>query len=391
MDSLLVRIQTNLSIGPIPLAVLLSLAACVAQVPKTDSAPPPTSAEAEQMRLDKESYRILQASLREGAVVSDIPGSAMYPSTSGRSLFWLNFANFDPSLSRLTPQANGRLDYQFSVGSGDAFNYRASDDLVVTANARSGEFHVYAANEPSVEIATAQPPEPASGQKWWSYAVYEKSIYFLTEGDAGVDVWSWQPPALPRLAHSIAGGQGRFGEILDIGVDDTSLYVFAATGLWRLSLSDFSAERLKVDARHVERVSIDHGEALFELGNPNGTSLRFLKPGAPDDVNLSTLITASAYRLSSSYPMAHFPDEGGFTRWGDWLVYSAGLGIFAYQLETGEIRPILLEALSDDAEFTLRDPVALSSGKLFVWANSVDETRSPTQDVLVVDLAEILD
>ena len=365
------------------------MVSCAVRTPQSADVPstPPSSDDADHRARDEQDYRDLQETLAKTAVASVIPEDAAMMNTSATALYFLRFPNYAPTLNRWSSVDGKHVTYSFSVGSGDDYNYRVSDELVVTAETRSGIFHAYAADQANKEIGIATPEVPASGQKWWSYAVDGKSVYYVTEVGDTVELWTWQPPQKPELLHSFNQGTGKFGEIADIGVDSGELVIIASTGLWRVDLKTFEPHRANLKKEIGSNVSMNNGAITFETVLPAGAEIQHLAKGSDDPIDLGAAIAASPYRLDATYPTAHIANEHGFTVWGDWLIYCADLGLFAMRLDTYEIRPLLLLPLGSDSEANFNHPYALPNGTLVV--NSYAGTEAG-RSMLQLDLKGVL-
>lgn len=73
-----------------------------------------------------------------------------YQQAQGNRLYYLDFPSFDPRLHRFDRATNSRIDYTFSIGPGNGFNFRASDSVIVTAYKVGSDTHRSPATAPSM-------------------------------------------------------------------------------------------------------------------------------------------------------------------------------------------------------------------------------------------------
>jgi hypothetical protein len=73
----------------------------------------------------------------------------------------------------------------------------------------------------------------------------------------------------------------------------------------------------------------------------------------------------SDYRLNESYDTAHRWSYD-IARYGRWIVYIGGTGVFAYHLDEQRVVPVLLQPLDEDMRISYRYPVVLEDGTLYV-------------------------
>ena len=94
------------------------------------------------------------------------------------------------------------------------------------------------------------------------------------------------------------------------------------------------------------------------------TNLLFFDTATMMLTNVSDAIRTAPYQFNCTFPSIHYFSQD-FTRWGNWVVYVAGDGVFAYNLSTHAIQPVLLNT-RESPFITYRYPVVLPDGTLFV-------------------------
>ena len=274
-----------------------------------------------------------------------------YQQAVGNQLFFLDFPGFDPRLHRFDPATQARLDYEFSIGSGEAFNFRASEALVVTAR-KQGSTVVYSAYEASAknqQVGTTSFMAP-SDAKWWAYAVSGEQVYVVTYDAMAqkTQLYQWSPRGTlaPKALFSLeaATGQPMLGIFLDFGVDGDTLVFIESGRIWKGSLASGRATWLR------NQVQIDGGNVDFQADGVTFSTAKgmfFFKNDSMQLWDVTQKISASPFQLSDTFKGSHRVSEGGFSRYGDYIVYIGGAGVFAYDLVRDTITPVLLEPRPD--------------------------------------------
>ena len=290
-----------------------------------------------------------------------------YPRAVGNAFFCFTFPGWDPVLHRVDGQSGARVDYQFSIGSGaDGANFRASQTLVVTGR-RMGDvvrYIAWDATKPATEVARLDVPSPRDEQRWWAYAVFENSVYLVTQEPGSAAHWlnRWQPGQAMEKLFTLESATGtQLGEFLDFDVEGDALMFIEGGRLWNLSLASRRASWMHNSTEISGSVDFRSDFILWEAAD--GLHSLNLITGLRE--NLSQVITSSTWRLNSDFVNLQRYD-GDFTRWNEWIIYKASSGVFAFSLITHETRPVLLPLLDADIRVVYRYPVALSGGQLIV-------------------------
>src|SRR5207244_1928083 len=98
----------------------------------------------------------------------------------GNQLFWLDTTNFDPKLDRFDDLSGAKLAYGFSIGGGNSYNYRASQSVIVTADATASPvvYTAFDANNSNRVLGSTTLPKPP-GAQWDAYAVDGGTVYIV--------------------------------------------------------------------------------------------------------------------------------------------------------------------------------------------------------------------
>jgi hypothetical protein len=312
-------------------------------------------------RLEANRTQVLDAS------ASDLEGR-------GTRLYWMTHGGISPTLhSRDTgASSNASVDYQFGIGSGDDANVRVSSDMVVTAGRESSGivYRAYDATMPNLAFGSATFPVPPDGQKWWAYAVHGLNAYVVAppaDAQTGHTVWRFAAPGQPASLFTLEEVGISPGVVLDVGVEGNTMVLVEGGRLWSIDLTSKRATALRNKMELAGAVSIEGDGIVWEEAD----GLRFFSRVTGETRDLSAEIASASYRLNETFASSHrfsaATTQRNFTRSGDWIVYTASLGIFAYNLATRAIAPILLEiAQPGEARVSYRYPLALSDGRLFV-------------------------
>jgi hypothetical protein len=366
---------------------------CVLQL---DPPLPPLSGPVDTTAQDIAAYDELSARLQtnRGQFLSK---QFSYQEAYGDKLYYLDFPGFDPRLHRYDTVAAAGLDYSFSIGSGDAWNYRVSDALVVTAHNNGGqvEYDAYAADAPNQLVGLSNFIAP-SGAKWWAYAVSGEDVYVVTyeAADQTTTLRKWTPRLggmpQPLFTLEAATGQATLGEFVDFGVDGDTLVFIEGGRIWQGSLLQMRATWLH------NMTQVTGGEVHFD---PDGVAFTtasgwyFFQSATMTLIDLAARIQGNPYRLNDTFKTSHYydPDASGFTRWNNYMIYIGGAGVYAYALDRDTVTPVLLEPRNADVRTVYRSPQATRSGQLFVTGlESTDGSVGADGPVFRVDLTRVL-
>jgi hypothetical protein len=319
---------------------------------------PPTSYD-DPSAADREAYSQLQHRLDLGR--SEFLGErAGELAAVGDTLFWLDFAAFDPTLH--SSKAGAATDYAFSIGGGNEFNYRASPQAIATAELAGGSvvYHLYRTGEAATAIGDATFPAPGDEQRWWAYAVDAESLYVVTTGD-GTTLHRYDAgSAEPVVVTTLESAGCEVGEMWDFGIEAGTMMFVESGRLWSLDLASNTCHFLGNDTEISGTVDFRPDGVLYD----SATGPFFL--GADGStLDIAHAIAGSPYRLNETFSTSHhwYTDPA---RYGAWIVYIGQSGVFAYNRETADVAPILLSPIDADVRISYRYPVVLSDGTLFV-------------------------
>ncbi|GAC1353056.1 MAG: hypothetical protein NVSMB1_22340 [Polyangiales bacterium] len=347
-----------------------------------DGRPQPDATAADLAKYDE-----LQTTLDKGRT-EFLSRSAMELSVVGNQLFWLEFASFAPTLHRYDAATKTRLDYGFSIGA-DGYNFRASSNLVVTAEPSTRKYTAYDASAKNAKLGETVVPGVLTGAKWWAYAADQDSTYVVkTEKPNRTELYRWRPGNEPTFVTTLEEAGAPVGEFIDFAVSGDQLIFIESGRLWTMSLSARQATWIKTKSEVGDTVSYQQDGVIFSTRAP--AKLHFLKTKEALDVSISDRIEASAYRLTPSHERAHQWAQD-FTRWKSWVVYIGGTGVFAFNMDTSKIAPVLLEPRAGDVTIKYRRPIALSGGMLYVTGlTSLGGSTGADGPVYAVDLTRAL-
>ena len=312
-----------------------------------------------QQQLDGNRRQVLDRTAMELAPVGDI-------------LYWKTYPGYDPVLHRYDHATGQQVDYGFSLGSGDLGNYRASAKLVVVAEKAEGTiFHVFDAAQANVAIAQLTLPVPKDGARWQAYAVSGVDVYIVDADPAAktttLSRWSPLGGGPPQEITTLEAAGAQIGEFLDFSVDGNTMIFVESGRLWHLDLATNRATFLHNQTQIAGSIDFDSDGVIFE----DSTGLKYVAYANGTVRDLSAEIMASDYRLSDTYSTGHYFDAAttgiNFSHWNRWILYTSGLGIFAFHRDTHAVAPVLLQPIGDPQHRTdYRSPVALSDGTMYV-------------------------
>ena len=319
---------------------------------------------------DLEQYADLTARL-EANRTSFVTKKFINQTAVGNKLFYYDSAAWAPVLLRYDGERRQTLRYGFSVGDSlqDA-NWRASDVYVVTAARDAGKaiYRVYDASQPEALVAEVELPQPGGEQKWWAYAVSGGTLYVVALDAETSSTWLHRWTAGGQIERLFtleeATRQSALGEFLDFDVDGDTMLFIEGQRLWHMKLGEERATWTRNPTQISGPVNFQDDRVLWA----GATGLFSYAVDTDTLTKLSDTLSQCPYQLNSTYRTAHLyqTDEGDFTRWGNWVVYKASAGIFAYDLRDGSIRPVLLDSHTDRLRIVYRHLAVLACGEMFV-------------------------
>jgi hypothetical protein len=308
---------------------------------------------------DVADYDAQQASL-EGSRTQFRGKEATELAGVGTRLFWLEFPGFDPTLHSFDTATNVGIDYAFPIGSGDQYNYRASKEIVATADPQGDKivYHVFAASEGGTSLGDLTVDAPTDEQRWWAYAADGSNLYYVTTG-AETMLWRWAPgapAAEPLFALEDAGAS--IGEFQDFGVDGNILIFIESGRIWSLDMTTLDATWL---GNKTEATSAYWDKIGVLFGAATGPFYYAYDASSVRDVRAE--IEASDYELNATFGSAHHYTTDLARRSGT-VGYIGQSGLFTFDLDSQAVKPVLLNARDNSVVY--RYPVLLEDGSLFV-------------------------
>jgi hypothetical protein len=295
-----------------------------------------------------------------------------------------------------TRNGGQQLDYPWSksigVNTDGGPNIAFGDDLVVECEEATA-FDATSSSEqtsPFPSISTGSLPCTVAGG----------SAYFVfSEDGSNSFIWRWTPSQGSNLQQ--VEPLGTIGTSVNaIGFTDTSdsefLY-WEGNNLWLLPADGSSPPDAPLNMQNQPAasgtVAFDNQGVVFvtSLGETSDEPfyLSYAQPGVVTAV--SDMIKNGGYSLNFEHgDVQDLASQGTYTIYQRNLVYEASGGIFALNLDTGEVTDILLDGLpnsDDDIAPDYRNPQVTSTGKLFVQDTSFLASQHPVYEV---DLNAIL-
>jgi len=319
----------------------------------------------EQQSADIEAYEVLQAQLdqtRSEFLTSGRDGSLVAESDT---LYWLNYTNWDPTLHRWEEPTDRTIDYDLYI-SGDSYNYRVSDRMVVSVREEGGTvvYHAWDADSPDTLLGELEMPAPADEQKWYAYAADEEYVYILKTGEQ-TRLERWLPGEdETTLVTTLESAGVEVGILWEFGVGSggTEMVVIESGRIWWVDLLTNDATWLQNETEVRTWVEMSEAGVLFDTYD----GLMFWDHQTSGLRNLSEELATHEYQLSVTYAVAHeYNETAGFTLYGSTVIYVGHYGLFAYDMKAGWIEPLLLNP-RDLPRIDYRRPRILDSGLLFV-------------------------
>src|SRR6185369_8834390 len=133
------------------------------------------------------------------------------------------------------------INYTFSIGKGDLYNYRASEALVVTADPASDPvvYHAYDPNATNKEIGSMTMKKPP-GAQWSAYAVSGNTVYIVDTAVAGMTTLEkWVPGVDPSpvVLTTLESAGAQVGEFWDFGVNGNAMVFVESGRIWKMDIA----------------------------------------------------------------------------------------------------------------------------------------------------------
>jgi hypothetical protein len=314
----------------------------------------------EQLQQNIDDYESLRISLEERR--KDALGKSASEATGiGNHLFWLEFPTFDPTLHSLDTTTGARVDYSFKIGDSNAWNYRATETMVVTAQTgfNGVDYKVYSVGQSGQLLGQFSTESPGGGVRWYAYAPDGDKVYIVRTDTNGNALLRWTVgAAAPEHVFFLEETGMSVGEFWDFGVEGDTAVMIESGRIWHVDLAAKKATWLENETESTAAQWDDKGVFFLTAKGPF-----FHSYATSANRNLSAEIEASSYKLNDTYASIHFYSQGG-ARNGDDFAYIGRDGLFVFDLATKQARPALLNRR--DNSIVYRYPTLLENGKLFV-------------------------
>jgi hypothetical protein len=326
---------------------------------------------AQTQEEDIAEYESLRADL-EGKRSVFIEGPAQDFQAAGNTLFWVEAAAGNPLLHSYDAASKQTTDYTFKVylvgpsspNPIDNLNYIASTSMVVSMNELDGA-NAYAVGQPMSSLGKLVLPAPPFGQKWWAYSVDASNLYvmILENADSKYHLKRWSPGETDYSEVLVLDdliAPNVMGEFHNFAVSGTTLIFDEGNRIWISELTDTKAKFAK-NEQHVGFADFQKGGAVYNEGS------EFFRYDVATDTreNLSEKIRNNAYTLNKTYEAAHHPvDDTTWAKYQSTIFYEANFGIFAYNIDSDTVKPMLLDARDNSVVY--KYPTVLANGTIFV-------------------------
>ncbi len=347
---------------------VLLMVACVAE---------PEAPERDPVEQAIQDWRELKAQLDQSIVlVQESPGFAYTIIGREGRLHQANLSGGStPDVTSLDVATGAWTECGDIVGA-TQWNWEGSGTHIAHADPGSfGEIHVYEVANSCAEVAAFELPA-APGLGYWPYAMEGDVFYWLDDEDG----------------HTLYRREG---------ANDVVVSRMADLGLTASQVSAFQIQDGRVAVYtgiEVHYVDLNAGTAAFTGHDVQveWDSMRLTQHGIlfedRDDVlwydtdegrlrNLSEELAFAPYAVSTVWQSAHLPTSGAAAL-GRTVLYNGDKGVFAYDLDSGAIEPLALDAY--DADQGYFGPV-VAGDTLFVEGSVDNDRRLHRVDNRLVD------
>jgi hypothetical protein len=342
----------------VPCVALLGLVGCIS----------PTDEDATSVEEDLQEFEQLKDQLFQTAsVFVDRPAQTFR--VAGNTLYWIDAGAGNPLLKSYDDTTAEQVTYDFnpyltvstSPNPIDNLNYAVSTSVIASMNVPDMA-NLYRPGVPEELSYSVSLPAPPYGQKWWAYAVDEDALFvaMAREEDFVVQKWtpnSEEPNEVANLTTLIAPNV--MGEFHDFAVSGDTLIFEEGNRIWLVDMTAAEARWVQNDER-IGAADFDAGGAVYS----QGTELYRYDWATDTRESVSDRIRAG-YRMNKTFEAAHHPARDfSFFKWGSTITYEGNSGIFSFDMETGQVRPLLLRERDNSRVY--RRPIVLENGTLFV-------------------------
>jgi hypothetical protein len=285
---------------------------------------------------------------------------------AGNQLFWYDSTNFDFRLVGYNDTTQAKINYTFSIGAGDNHNYRASPNMILTAEPGGDPvvYHAYDPASPNTEIATTTVKKPP-GAQWAAYAASGNTAYMVDTSTAGATtLLKWTPgqDPSPVVVTTLESAGASISEFWDFDVSGNTMVFIESGRIWKMDIAANKATWLMNKTEVSGAVDFRDDGVMFA----SASGLMFYDYNKSALVNVTELINANPYMVNVTFRSASKIYQEDFSRWNKQVLYIGNSGLFAYDLVNDKITPIVLSPNSSTLRVDYRYPVALDNGTAFV-------------------------
>jgi hypothetical protein len=316
---------------------------------------------------DVAQYDALQAQLEQNRSQFLTPGASDL-NGFGTHLYWLDFSNGDPTLQSFESLSQKTVNYTFSIGDSNTYNYRVSNAIIVNAENTGSNvvFHTFAIDQPNMSLGDLMADPPSSGVEWWAYSPDGGDLYYV-ETEGKTTLMKWTPGAAsPTMLFNLEDLGVKVGEFQDFIVV-SGLMVFIESGrVWSLDLNTKVPVQLGNMTESQGAAVLSDGVLISTATGPffYSSQTKMLR-------DIAGAIAASSYKLNATFSMAHLYDTGAmssgslsFTNYQHIIGYIADSGLFTFDMDKNAVKPLLLNARDNSTVYAY--PVFLDDGSVFV-------------------------
>jgi hypothetical protein len=316
---------------------------------------------------DVAQYDALQAQLEKNRSQFLTPGASDL-NGFGTHLYWLDFLSGNPSLQSFESVSGKTVNYTFSIGDTNTYNYRTSNAIIVSAENTGSNvvFHTFAIDQPNMSLGDLMADPPSSGVEWWAYSPDGGDLYYV-ETQSKTALMKWTPGAAsPTMLFNLEDLGVKVGEFQDFIVA-SGLMVFIESGrVWSLDLNTKVPVPLG-NMTESQGADVLSGGVLMSTA----TGPFFYNAQTKMLRDIAGAIAASSYKLNGTFAQAHLYDAGAmssgslnFASYQHIIGYIANSGLFTFDMDTNAVAPLLLDARDNSTVYAY--PVFLDDGSVFV-------------------------
>lgn len=331
---------------------------------------------------DIEQYEQLRLQLEQGREEVLPVGQSEDVRAAGPYLVWLDRSQGFSAVLHARRYPSGE-EVSAEVGIGDEStppNYEIGERLGMTALTVGGDALYTVFRLDTGATLDAWTRKKPSAARYDAYAVFGDQAYVVVE-DESLAIYEWTPGSSSPQSVGAFGDQnfGAFAgfTVAEDGKGTRRLVGVGTLGTFSIDLASGAVTKVPLPVMPLEGAINEHGLAAVD-----GDELWWYDWDAAEARPIHEELAASDYLLNPTFAAAHLPGLGfagqDVAVHGTTLYYRSNSGIYAYDVASREVTPVLLDDLSYGDSGLLIKYTELASGEGSLFTTGLTSTTGST-------------